>query len=241
MEFIFHLHQNSMKRLLLLSLLLITRNVFAQDTLYHPIPMMGHEKYILYEDGTFFYSSNQCGFTSISFGSYQKKVLGYTFDYDTASCPKPSIQSLKEGFQSDSITLFFNDLVNQMSLYYSGLVIIGDQTFECEEESLIIPKKLIKSNTLILKSKYSNDLTFTFDSTSSQLNIYLNLGVSECMIKGIRKLKKTKHGYMNKFITYVENNQRPWRKGKKRIVKQYYELRRNPINYVNESVKRLHQ
>jgi len=225
-EFSFDHHLNSMEKLLLLSLLFLVKSLYAQDTLYHPIPMLGHEKYILHDDGTFIYRSHQCGFTSLSFGSYRKNVFGYTFDYDTTKCPKPAIHGIKKGFPSDSIMLFFNDIVYEKRLYYFGSVSIGDQTFECQSDSLLIPKKLIKSNSLILKGEYSENITFTFDSTSTQLNLYLNLIAYECGINDIRKLKKTKHGYLNKFIVYDENNEKSWKKGKKRIVREYYQLRK---------------
>ena len=226
MEFFAQMYLNGMKQLLLLFLCFFVKNVSAQDTLYHAVPMLGHEKFVLHDDGTFFYSSHLCGYTYLSFGSYRKNCFGYSFKNDTTKCLQPSLVSSNEGITSDCIVLHFYNVTDSLRVSYSGLVLIGDHIFECQSDSLIIPKKPIRSNTLILNSEdYSKDLTFTFDSTSTQLNLYLNLAFYQCGINGTRKLKKTKYGYLNKVIVYDEIRDKPWKKGKKRVVKHYYELR----------------
>ncbi|MGV3612806.1 MAG: hypothetical protein ACO1N0_17730 [Fluviicola sp.] len=216
-----------MKQLLLISFLLIIRNVSAQDTLYHRIPGLGSQKYVLNEDRTFIYTSFQCGFGFVSYGSYRKNILGYRFSYDTTKCPQPSIVSLNEEFESDYLTLFFYDMVDRECRNYYDSVVIGDQSFECQSDSIAIPKKSIKTNAITLRGEFSNELTFTFDPACNQLNIYLNLSIYDCGVNDIRTLKKTKHGYLHKAIHYDENREKPWKKGKKRVVREYYQGPKN--------------
>lgn len=212
-----------MKQLLLISFLLIIRNVSAQDTLYHRIPGLGSQKYVLKADRTFIYTSFQCGFGFVSYGSYHKNILGYRFSYDTTKCPEPSIVISNQNQMDDAVVvLFFRDMTDSTRQTYLGSMTIGDQTFECHSDSLTIPQKSIHSNSLVLKTDNSSELTFTFDSTSNRLNIYLNLSLYECGVNDIRKLKKTKHGYLHKAIHYDENREKPWKKGKKRVVREYY-------------------
>ena len=212
-----------MKYLLVVAFILIIQNVSAQDTLYHRIPRLGHQKYVLKDDGTFVYTSLQCGFGLVSYGSYTKNPVGYTFSYDTTKCPKPSIVCKNQKpVNDDSIVLFFYDMVDSSRLPYYNSIVIGDQSFECHSDSLIIPKRTLKTNLLIVE----NNLPFIFDSSSTELNLYLNLTFCECGLNDIRKLKKTKHGYLNKFIVYDEIREKPWKKGKKRVVREYYQLHR---------------
>lgn len=214
-----------MKQFLAISLLLFLLNASAQDTLYHRIPGLGHQKYVLNEDGTFIYTSFQCGFGFVSYGNYTKNTDGYSFSYDTTKCPKPSITSSNQGPESDYIILFFHDMVDRSRLFYYGSIVIGDQSFECQSDSIVIPRKSIKTNAIILRSEFSNELTFTFNPACNQLNIYLNLAIYECGMNNVRKLEKTKHGYLHKSIHYDENREKPWKKGKKRISREYYQLR----------------
>lgn len=232
MEFFANWYLNGMKQLLLISFLLIVRNVSAQDTLYHRIPGLGSQKYVLNEDGTFIYTSFQCGFGFVSYGNYTKNPDGYSFSYDTTKCPEPSIKSSYQKSASDYIILLFHDMVDNKRLSYYGSIGIGDQSFDCQSDSIAIPKKNIKTNAIILRGEFSNELTFTFDPACNQLNIYLNLSIYDCGVNDIRKLKKTKHGYLHKAIHYDENREKPWKKGKKRVVREYYQgSKKSSINH----------
>lgn len=217
-----------MKRLLSLYILLIVSNTYAQDTLFLPVHGLGHEKYVLKDDGSFIYNSSLCGSTFVSFGNYKRTLFGYKFTYDTTRCPSPFIREVIKKTSNDSLTLFFYNMVDSKRQPYFDSFTIGEQTYRCnfDSDSIRIPKQSLKTNVLNV-SNHSTNLNFSFDSTSSELHVYLSpigLGYS-CDIKDLRKLKKTKHGYLHKFNVYDENTEKPWKRGTKRVVRHYYQLR----------------
>lgn len=223
-----HGHLNNMKLLLALYILLIVSNTNAQDTLYLPVHGLGHEKYVLKDNGSFIYSSYLCGSSFVSFGTYKRTVIGYTFRYDTTMCPSPHIIEINKKTINDSITLFFHNMVDGTRQPYFSSLTIGEQPYICnyDSDTISIPKHSLKSNVLTIRD-LTDSLIFTFDTTSSELHIYLSpIGMGyNCGVNDIRKLKKTKHGYLHKFNVYDEIRERPWKKGIKRVVRQYYQLR----------------
>jgi hypothetical protein len=111
--------------------------------------------------------------------------------------------------------------------YFNNLT-IGEFQYKSnyDSDSITIPRQSLKSNFLSIRD-LSDSLDFTIDTSSSELHIYLSpIGIGyNCGVKDIRKLKKTKRGYLNKFVVYDENRDKPWKKGIKRVVRQYYQLR----------------
>ncbi len=200
--------------------------VYAQDTLYLPVHGLGHEKYVLNDDGTFVYSSHLCGSSYFSFGKFKRNLLGFKFSYDTTRCPKPSLNQLNHGMKSDSTKLTFYSMVDSTRRAFFGLCNIGGQSYWVDSDSIIVSKEKLKTNTLILK-EFSDSLTFTFDLTCSELQVYLApIGLSyDCGSNDIRGLKKRNLGYLHKFEVFDEIKEKPWAKGTKRVVRQYYRLR----------------
>lgn len=215
-----------MKRLLALYVLLIVSNFYAQDTLYLPVIGLGHEKYILKNNGTFVYSSELCGFSFISFGTYKKTNFGYHFDYDTTRCAYPSVAEIKSERINDSIYLFFYNMVDSTRQPCYSVLSIGEKYHPCQTDSIKIPRTSLNSDKLIV-GEMSDSLVFKFDTTASELHIYLpphGLGYN-CGVNDVRKLKKTKLGYLHRFNVYDENREKPWKRGTKRVVRHYYQLR----------------
>jgi hypothetical protein len=223
-----HGHLNNMKLLLALYILLIVSNTNAQDTLYLPVHGLGHEKYVLKDDGSFIFSSYLCGSSFVSFGNYKRTFNGYKFKYDTTKCPSPNITEVNKKTINDSMTLFFHNMVDNIRQPYFDTLTIGEVQYICnhDSDSITIPKKSLNSNVLTI-TYLADTLVFTIDTSSSELHIYLSpIGMGyNCGVKDIRKLKKTKRGYLNKFVVYDENKEKPWKKGTKRVVRQYYQLK----------------
>jgi hypothetical protein len=219
-------HLNYMKQLLTLCLFLIVCKASAQDTLYLPVPGLGHEKYILNDNRTFIYNSDLCGSSFVSLGTYRKNLTGYKFKYDSTQCPTPSITAVNQDLMNDSILLLFHNMVDSTRQQFFGSLILNEQRFAFDSDSIIIPKQASKSNVLILND-YLNKLTFTLDSTSTTFNVYLEpFGNSyRCGPNDIRRLKKRRNGYLHKFNVYDEIRGEPWKKGTKRVVRHYYQLR----------------
>lgn len=226
MEFPKQRRLNNMKLLLVLFLVLLAWKASAQDTLYLKVHGLGHEKYILKENRTFIYNSSLCGSTFVSFGTYKKNFFGYKFSYDTTLCPTPSISGLSRGSDKDSITIFFHNMVDNSLQPFFGSIIIGGQVVECDTNYLAIFVGNLNTDDLILKSDYMNELIFALDSISTTYHIYLTpLSINyKCGVNDIHKLKKRREGYLNKFAVYDEIREKPWKKGRKRIVKQYYQI-----------------
>ncbi len=223
-----HEHLNNMKQLLAFYILLIVNYTNAQDTLYLPVHGLGHEKFVLKDDGSFIYSSHLCGSSFVSFGTYKRTVVGYKFKYDISKCPSPHITEINNKTINDSITLFFHNMVDSTRQPYFNNLTIGEFQYKSnyDSDSITIPRQSLKSNFLSIRD-LSDSLDFTIDTSSSELHIYLSpIGIGyNCGVKDIRKLKKTKRGYLNKFVVYDENRDKPWKKGIKRVVRQYYQLR----------------
>jgi hypothetical protein len=199
---------------------------YAQDTLYLPVHGLGHEKYVLKDDANFIYSSSLCGSNFVSFGTYKKTIFGYSFDYDTTKCPNPIVLSINDDHINNNIALFFHNMLDSTRQPNYNSLSVGSIKYNCDIDSILIPRTSIKSNILIV-SDLSGSLVFNFDTTASELHIYLppiGLGYN-CGIHDVRKLKKTKLGYLHKFIVYDENRDKPWKRGTKRIVRHYYQLR----------------
>jgi hypothetical protein len=221
-----HVHLNNMNRLFIFYLFFTVSSAFAQDTLYLPVHGLGHEKYVLNENETFIYSSHLCGSSFISFGTYKKNMFGYRFNYDTTLCPNPSITELNQTDINDSIILLFYNMVDSTRQPFFDSLVIGEQSYRFNSDSITIPKQSLKSNILTIKEP-TNELVFTFDSTITKLQIYLApMGFGyRCGMNNIRKLKKTKYGYLHKFNVYDEIREEPWKKGTRRVVRHYYQLR----------------
>ena len=232
MDLSIYMHQNNMKQLFILFLLFFFNFSHAQDTLYLPVHGLGHEKYVLKEDGTFNYSSYLCGSTFFSFGTFKKTIFGYRFSYDSAKCPSPSILEVKNESINDSLILFFYSMVDSTRLPIFNSLSIGAEQHWCDFDSIILPRKSLNSNILTI-GKTSDSLVFKFDPTALELHVYLpptRFGYN-CGINDVRKLKKTKWGYMHKVKVYDEIREEPWKKGTKRVVHQYYQLRSKNDKY----------
>jgi hypothetical protein len=140
--------------------------------------------------------------------------------------PKPSINELKSLIKSDSTKLTFYSMIDSTRRSFFGVCKIGEQSYWVDSDSIIVSKKEIKTNTLIIE-EFSDTLAFTFDLTCSEVHVYLAPnGISyNCGSNDIRRLKKRKLGYLHKFVVFDEIKDKPWAKGTKRVVTQYYTLR----------------
>lgn len=226
MELIKLLHPNKMKQFLLIYILFVCFKSYAQDTLYFEVYGLGHEKYVLKEDGTYVYSTFLCGSSSVSIGTFKKTIFGYSFSYDSSKCPNPSVFEINRGSNHDSLTINFYDMLDSTAQPCFAPLNIGGKKYFCDSNSIKIPKDSLQSNVLTI-GQNSNRLVFKFDTTATELNVYLSSPVFgyKCGDNGIRKLKKTKKGYLHKFKVYDEIEEKPWKKGTKRIVRNYYQIR----------------
>lgn len=213
-----------MKKLLIIYLLFSSYS-FAQDTLYHSVPGLGHEKFVLKENGTFVYSSHLCGFSSYAFGSYNKNMLGYKFFYDSTLCPKPSILEIEHKAGEQNLTVFFFNVLDSCRENYSGSLVFGQQKIKCDSDSIVISKLNLNSTILNLENRHSK-YSFAFDSSCTKLQVYINPLYSDISSSPycIKKLRKTKRGYLKKRIVFDENREKPWKKGTRRVVRHYYKL-----------------
>ncbi len=215
-----------MKQFFLLFSIFFLNCSCAQDTLYLPVIGLGHEKFVIEENGHFVYSSYLCGSSFVSFGTSKKTLFGYRFDYDTTMCPKPGVVEVRNESTSDSITLFFFNMVDSTIQPYYNSLSVGGKYLRCDTDFVTIPKSTLKSDLLMIREG-SDSLIFKFDTTVSELHIYLapNGSSYNCGLNDVRKLKKTKLGYLYKFAVYDEDREKPWKKGNKRVVRHYYQLR----------------
>ncbi len=226
MELIELMHPNKMKQLFLIYIFFVCLKSNAQDTLYLEVHGLGHEKYVLKEDGTYVYSTFLCGSSSVSFGTFKKTIYGYNFRYDSSKCPNPSIFEINSGSNHNSLTINFYDMLDSTAQPCFAPLNIGGKKYFCDSNLIKIPKDSLHSNVLTI-GQNSNRLVFKFDTTATELNVYLPSPVFgyKCGDNGIRKLKKTKKGYLHKFIVYDEIEEKPWKRGTKRIVRHYYQLK----------------
>ena len=211
-----------MKQMLILFFLCPGGTVFSQDTLYLPVFGLGSEEFVLYEDGSFVYSSHLCVFSYYSFVDYKKTVFGYKFSYDTTRCPDPIMVEVKSESPDDSLTLLFFDLSDRTSQPFFGKIVIGSQEFYCHNDSLKIAKSDLDSDTIFFPLIQKE---FKFDVSGSILKFYLpSFGFGyECGEINLKKLRRTSRGYLDKSIVYDENEEKPWKKDR-RVVWHYYEL-----------------
>ncbi len=199
----------------------------AQDTLLLPVPSLGHEKYVLYDNGTFLYSSHLCGYSYFALGDYKKNAFGYLFKYDSSRCPSSSIIQIKNEFYKDSIKFSFYSMYDSSITSYYGTVSIGEQQYKCSSNALTVSKNTLKSTNLELIKT-----SFQFDTSCSEIKIYFGQYglLNKCGINEVKKLKKTRKGYLHKFKVRDTNKKKPWKKGKKRTIKHYYQIRMKTDN-----------
>ncbi len=214
-----------MKRILTLLQVFILINTFAQDTLSHPVPGLGGETFYFYHDSTFKFNSQLCGQEGFSFGTYSKNRFGYSFTYDSTKCPTPFLTETKADNDNDSLEVCFFNFTDSTELFIYLYMNIGGTIFKNDSISTLrISKQELNSNTIILK-RYPSDLTFTFNLSSTKLDVYIppaSFGYS-CGNARILKLRKTRNGYLQKIKVFDKRQDKPWKKGKKRIVRHYYQ------------------
>jgi len=198
-----------------------TFNINAQDTLYHNVQGLGGEKYLLYEDGTFIYESYLCGFNFMSYGIYKRNLFGIKFEYDTTKCPTPYILCEKADVNYDSITIYIYNMVDKSTMFFPVIITNGSKNIKCLSDSITIPKSDLTTDSI--QFTYLNQKTiFKFDTSCATLKVYLEPFGYNCGINEISKLKKRNKGYLYKFKVFDEIREKPWKKGKKRIVKHFY-------------------
>ena len=211
-----------MKSILIILLTCIGFSCLSQDTLMHPVHGLGHEKYVLFEDGSFVYSSHLCGHSFYSYGDYKKLIFGYRFNYDTTRCPTRSLISSDSTSTSDTITFLFFSMMDSTTLSVNATATIGGNTFNGEIDTLKVARADLKNDQLTIEL-FKDAITFAFDEKSTENKIYYEsptFGYS-CGINNIKRLKSTKHGYLYKFYVFDEDPEKPWKK-QKRIVYHYY-------------------
>lgn len=221
-------HLKHMKQFLIVSLLLLSHTFYAQDTLYHAVHGLGDEQFVLKEKGSFVFTSSLCGTEFIALGTYKKTFRGYRFDYDSTLCPKPSVHSLMNGRHTDSLKVVFYSMIDSTLCSYSDTLFIGGQSYICNASSLTLDRRSFVSDTLRIKEP-AQFCTTHFDKSAEEIHIYISpngFGFI-CGESDISKLRKKKWGYLHKFYVYDENKDKPWKKGKKREVRHYYELKSN--------------
>lgn len=117
-------------------------------------------------------------------------------------------------------------MVDSLPQMHIGFILVGTNKHETNSYSISIPKPQNGESKLTIDGFVQKKI-FNFDPTCSELQIYLKpMGLDfSCGVNDVRRLKKTKHGYLDKFNVFDEIREKPWKKGSKRVVKHYYQLR----------------
>jgi hypothetical protein len=198
--------------------------VLAQDTLYLPVPRLGHEEFVLYEDGSFYYRSHLCGFDYVAPGYYRKHFGNYVFSYDTTRCPLPYIEEFTRAEPQDSLLLCFYEMPDKTPSEYYGVIAIGEKRFGCNGDSCVVSLHEVGERILRLHGP-GKELVFSFNSTTTEIHLYIPpmMGYT-CGAGAIRILKKRCAGYLRKSVVYDENQEKPWKRGQRRVVREYYKF-----------------
>lgn len=207
-----------MKSLFFVCFICAIRICIAQDTLYMPVPGLGAEKFILKNDGTYIYHSRLCGSRFVSAGTYRKTLTGYRFHCDTTKCPVSSIVQ-ETATDKDSICVFFYDFTDSIRISFWGNVFIAGKTYNCENDSLQISKKDLPDGPTSLRLEEGQE--FFVDKSYTTVKLFLAPPGYRCGDNHIRKLRKTRRGYMDKDVVYDEDAEAPWKKHR-RVVRHYF-------------------
>lgn len=199
--------------------LTLTVLCIGQDTLYLPVPALGHEKFILKNNKTFIYQSDLCGYRFVSVGTFRKTLLGYRFNCDTIGCPEQFSLQEKTGTDTSSVCISFYDFLDSTRIDYWGEISIAGVSYTCEGDSLKISKKDLPCGSILLRLERNEE--FLIDKNYTTVKLFLESPGWRCGDNHIRQLRKTSHGYLLREVVYDENRNKPWKKHK-RIVRHYF-------------------
>lgn len=185
--------------------------------------MIGGKKIVLFDNGTFLFRSNLCGAISLDYGTYKKSIFGLKLYTDSTLCPKPHITQIKNYSNDDTLMILFFDMTDNTPQSFFGTIHIGGIKKETFDDTLVISKKMLLNDSLIIETR-STKQVFQIDTTSSIIKCYQapNAFGYSCGTFEFLKLKKTKVGYIEKSIVYDKNEDKPWKKGKRRVFKEVY-------------------
>lgn len=203
---------------------LLAFGVYSQqsvDTLKQEVIGLGSEKIILFSDHTFKFESYLCGFQFYSYGTYRQRFGNLHFYSDSTKCPFPEIQIIKSENAVEHIKVIFLNSTDSTQLKYGPDIQIKTWIISMDSNEVSILKSDLINGELriFIKNPY---LTFKVDSLSKEIIVYLNPDFFsyECSDCPYKRLKRTKWGFRHTHIEYIENENKPWKKGKK--VKRHY-------------------
>lgn len=213
-----------MNKISLLFLTLIALQSNCQDTLIAHIPMIGNKKFILFDNGTYKYKSFLCGIGTIEYGTYEIKRKKIIFIPDTCVIPK-SHSKVIDASPNDTLIIHFFDIVDSTKLQYFEFlpVKIGSVNFGGYKDSVVIDKKYLTSDIIEITTATNGIISLKIDTSAYQIHIYqlprfFQFDCSNSFEKIV--LTKNKDVFCEKIIYRRENEDKPWKKGKKR---KYYE------------------
>lgn len=219
------LQHDTMKNISLIILISLSFMGKAQDTLTLRVPMIGGKEIVLFNNDTFVFRSNLCGSTSLSYGTYKKSIFGLKLYTDSSLCPKPHVVEIMNDRDDDTLMILFFDLIDNTNRTFFGTVQIGGIKQKSFGDTILISKKHFLNDSLIIETNKTKK-AFRIDTSSSIIECYLALNTFgySCGSLDFLKLKKTKGGYMQKSISYDDNRDKPWKKGKRRVTKEVFRV-----------------
>jgi hypothetical protein len=200
----------------------------AQDTLYHTAPGIGHERILLYNDGTFHFRSSLCGFVYHAHGTYKKRFNQLIFKSDTTNCPQESYEVIDSNPPSDSIAIqLFSAYDSSRFDYLSAYKINGKPfAFDWEKQNILFSREEFPGDSVTFQL-YSQEYKINgITSETNEIRIYLSEEIpgEDCGKLGFTEMKKTLRGYEHTFFVYDEDPDNYYKKTKRKVTHVYKKL-----------------
>ena len=209
-----------MKALSLLMFIAFSILSYGQDTLREQNSRMYSRYYLLFDNNSFEFHFNHCTGQSVSFGTYKKTNNGINFNYD--SIPEPETKIVDSRTESDSIKIELFNISDSTRIDYFK-VLTNPYKAIIYDGNCSLPTKSVKSNSIEI-THFSDTIRIPISNNQTYFRVYIFPHYLSYNYFGVEKMKKKKDHFYFKSKVIDANEEKPWKKGKTRILQYEYKI-----------------